>query len=543
MDRHDPNDGGSTGADSAALSSRISTLERWEPAAATDAAWSGVLARVRRRRRIRRAGVGIAAACVVLLGVLFARTPTDTAQVVSDPDRDALQSEELSRVPGEVIGEPVDVSVLSVPGSHELGPWPLSQRDHPAIAWTGNAMFVWGGVQQDTVFFQNPTVVFDDGAVFDTAAGRWVQVAAAPFDSSLYEPTAVWDGTEVIVVGLGCSLPFGGIEGSSARVYPNPAEDCPTGPVAAAWDPSDNTWRTLPAPPFAPLEWPVGTDGAATFIVPHPHGGGESDSPVGQVVRWDSANGTWSQRSDGSALDPGEGDSTTVTCTGTAGARLVSAAPAVDDPEAISLRSFDADSGRWGEPIALGYRLERPVACNGEVVVLEVGVTADDQRWAEPPPGVPASVYDLLQNSDLISVDLDSGAVARIDDGSTFGGASAIGDWVVLDKVDETTLADRLAPGSTGGSGDPTAPEVPTAPTPDTYAVLVELPRSASEEARTLDLVPAASDDWIPTSVGGAEGVWTGALWLGEVRRVVEGGTNELRRDPTLVAWVPPPGP
>lgn len=87
-------------------------------------------------------------------------------------------------------------------------------------------MFVWGGVQQDTVFFQNPTVVFDDGAVFDTAAGRWVQVAAAPFDSSLYEPTAVWDGTEVIVVGLRCSLPFGGVEGSSARL-PEPCGGLP----------------------------------------------------------------------------------------------------------------------------------------------------------------------------------------------------------------------------------------------------------------------------------------------------------------------------
>ncbi|MEZ5268174.1 MAG: hypothetical protein R2789_06270 [Microthrixaceae bacterium] len=156
---------------------------------------------------------------------------------------------------------------------------------------------------------------------------------------------------------------------------------------------------------------------------------------------------------------------------------------------------------------------------------------------------VPASVYDLLQNSDLISVDLDSGAVKRIDDGSTFGGASAIGDWVVLDKVDETTLADRLAPEVDRWVGDPTAPEVPTAPTPDTLHSSRRTSSQRFREARTLDLVPAASDDWIPTSVGGAEGVWTGALWLGEVRRVVEGGTNELRRDPTLVAWVPPSGP
>lgn len=97
-------------------------------------------------------------------------------------------------------------------------------------AWTGSEMIVIGGEGDDP---ETGTVgIFADAAAYNPATHSWRKLPPMPVARTA--GTAVWDGTEVLVVG------------GSGRG--------PTFPLLSrgvAYRPSTNSWRWLPAMEFA----------------------------------------------------------------------------------------------------------------------------------------------------------------------------------------------------------------------------------------------------------------------------------------------------
>jgi len=154
--------------------------------------------------------------------------------------------------------------------------FPLRLREGPTWAWTGRQLLVWGGV----TYSGGSPVEFDDGAAYDPATDSWRALPKAPIDGR--SPLWVWTGRELIVWGdqgisattdamiydgaaydpaLGTwrrtadapvALAYGtaawtGHEMIIVGVAKTPTGDLVTGHmVAAAYDPSTNTWRRLP---------------------------------------------------------------------------------------------------------------------------------------------------------------------------------------------------------------------------------------------------------------------------------------------------------
>jgi hypothetical protein len=162
----------------------------------------------------------------------------------------------------------------------ELPDWPLGERTSPPMVWTGTELIAWG----DGIYG-----IAGDGAAFDLAKGTWRVIAEAPL-SPRAEHAAVWTGTEMILWG-------GRVENSffyDGAAY-NPSTDTwrimPPAPVgfaakdpsmvwigdeaivfgvmgnadtygeyigAAAYDPVNDSWRTLANPPFGGSAWWTG---------------------------------------------------------------------------------------------------------------------------------------------------------------------------------------------------------------------------------------------------------------------------------------------
>ncbi len=114
-------------------------------------------------------------------------------------------------------------------GLSEL-PAPPSSRAAAAVAWTGDALIVWGGNR----YYGDPPH-YDDGLIFDASARRWRDLPPSPLAARSW-PGAVWTGSEVLI--------WGGAMGF------DPGDQ----PVAsgAAYDPATATWRTLPEAPVEP---------------------------------------------------------------------------------------------------------------------------------------------------------------------------------------------------------------------------------------------------------------------------------------------------
>jgi N-acetylneuraminic acid mutarotase len=125
---------------------------------------------------------------------------------------------------------------------------PLGPRSESVIAWTGQAVLVWGGQKQGTFEFGDE---LSDGALYDPAKDTWKPMAAWPL-APRYGARAVWTGTRLVVWG-----------GASAEA----GEDPPPLADGAAYDPSDNHWTKMTAGPLggriAPLGGPRG--GSALF--------------------------------------------------------------------------------------------------------------------------------------------------------------------------------------------------------------------------------------------------------------------------------------
>ena len=109
----------------------------------------------------------------------------------------------------------------------ELPPAPLSPRVPAVGVWSGTEFLVWGDESRQERA--------RDGAAYDPAEDRWRTIAPAP--EALNLATGVWTGRELVVVG-------------AALDDSNLADTRTAGTLA--YDPEQDRWRTLPAPPLSP---------------------------------------------------------------------------------------------------------------------------------------------------------------------------------------------------------------------------------------------------------------------------------------------------
>jgi hypothetical protein len=109
-----------------------------------------------------------------------------------------------------------------------LPPAPVEGRPTAAGAWTGTEMIVAGGTTGDSSEFH----VFADAAAYNPKTHAWRKLPPMPTPRT--EATAVWDGTELLVIG-GHTI-VGGRLAYLAR--------------GVAYNPSTNHWRWLPPMAF-----------------------------------------------------------------------------------------------------------------------------------------------------------------------------------------------------------------------------------------------------------------------------------------------------
>lgn len=127
-------------------------------------------------------------------------------------------------------GEPGPNGVVATPG--------LAPRFYPAQAWTGERLFVFGGLDPDA---GNWTLV-NDGALVDPATGDAEILPASPFDPPLSSPKAVATGDHVVVIGHSCFVPPDSDPESSEP-------PCAPGVyAAAAYNQSEREWTTVAIP-------------------------------------------------------------------------------------------------------------------------------------------------------------------------------------------------------------------------------------------------------------------------------------------------------
>jgi len=172
----------------------------------------------------------------------------------------------------------VDLEAYDPAGNawHQLAPTPLTPRSGAAGAWTGTEMVVAGGLASPDGLRGDAAQV-TDGAAWNASTNTWH--AIAPMPTTLPDggqPTAVWTGREVLV--------WSSAPGSTPAT--NGSE------VVLAYNPSTDTWRTLPASGLTPRQ------GAVTVWTDHQlvvWGGLSADNTVayGDGARFDPISGVW----------------------------------------------------------------------------------------------------------------------------------------------------------------------------------------------------------------------------------------------------------
>jgi hypothetical protein len=130
----------------------------------------------------------------------------------------------------------------------------LIPRSRPAIAWTGDRLFVFGGTKGE-----DPGTLATDGALVDVMTGDAFALPPAPFKAPLLDPTAARVGNEIVVLGLDC--PGFASEEDSASVKCTPGHGHI---VAASFNISGGSWKLIPTP--AELEREAGTTEAKPWV-------------------------------------------------------------------------------------------------------------------------------------------------------------------------------------------------------------------------------------------------------------------------------------
>lgn len=119
---------------------------------------------------------------------------------------------------GDVSGENGSGAIYDAAANRwtKVAPTPGVDRIGVAAVWSGQQVFIWGGID----WRANDT--YRDGLAYDPDADRWSEIPNAPIAGGL--AIGAWTGSELVVVS--------------------------TKALAAAWDPAASRWRRLPDPPI-----------------------------------------------------------------------------------------------------------------------------------------------------------------------------------------------------------------------------------------------------------------------------------------------------
>lgn len=129
-------------------------------------------------------------------------------------------------------------------GWHNLPEIPLSPRSNPLYEWTGQEVVVLGG---NTVDHDDPAAhPLSDGAAYNPDTGSWRMLPDAPFPAPPLGPQGVWTGKELVVVASPC-IDRRVVEEEDSEPICDPG-----GLAGAAFDPESNQWREIAVPAGGP---------------------------------------------------------------------------------------------------------------------------------------------------------------------------------------------------------------------------------------------------------------------------------------------------
>jgi N-acetylneuraminic acid mutarotase len=111
-----------------------------------------------------------------------------------------------------------------------LAPAPIAGRSAQRGVWTGHELVIWGG--------QSLAATLNDGAAYNPRTNTWRRLAPSPLSGR--EPSdMIWTGKQVLVSG-----------GIVRRIVAGSSAPDSVTTDAAAYNPTNNTWQTVPSPPF-----------------------------------------------------------------------------------------------------------------------------------------------------------------------------------------------------------------------------------------------------------------------------------------------------
>jgi len=145
---------------------------------------------------------------------------------------------------------------------------PIESRSVPASAWTGQELLVWGGWERGVSL-----AFFDDGAAYDPASDSWRSLPPAPI--SARAPLSVWTGTEWILWGTGLRRTERPLDG-------------------AAYDPAANAWRTIAPGPIELTDATAVWTGEEMIVFGAAlHGGNRPETPSAIAAAYDPSSDSW----------------------------------------------------------------------------------------------------------------------------------------------------------------------------------------------------------------------------------------------------------
>jgi len=175
-------------------------------------------------RRVAACAVAIAVAVVGCgSGSIHGRSAADSSGVVAPPSASAS------------IFDPSAGTATALAGDHwsQLPAAPIAHREAGVIAWTGTHLLVWGGASS----YRSDATLYADGASYDPATKEWMTLPPAPI-SARTQMGWVWTGSSLVVFGGYGSVDSNGNVAALAD--------------GAIYTPSTNSWRKLPAGPLSP---------------------------------------------------------------------------------------------------------------------------------------------------------------------------------------------------------------------------------------------------------------------------------------------------
>jgi N-acetylneuraminic acid mutarotase len=154
---------------------------------------------------------------------------------------------------------------------------PLSPRVHPASAWSGRELLIWGGTDIRGEHF------LADGAAYDPATGAWRRLPDAPIEARA--PLAAWTGDELLMWG------------TAVRVDPRPRD-------GAAYNPATNDWRTIAEAPIELTDATAVWTGREMIVFGAAlHGGNFPETRTAIAAAYDPETDSWRRLPD-STLSP-----------------------------------------------------------------------------------------------------------------------------------------------------------------------------------------------------------------------------------------------